>query len=130
MISKLLIIFSLLQLYQSFSIVDQRPVQSKTFTKSASPSSKRLSSHVYEINDVTSHAFDGIGAISGGGATSRLLVNYPEPQRSEVLDYLFKPNFGASLQIFKVRGFLFILICSVFGLLNFVCCQVLLLRFL
>jgi hypothetical protein len=33
--------------------------------------------------------FDGIGAISGGGATSRLLLDYPEKQRSEVLVYLF-----------------------------------------
>ncbi|XP_063295997.1 galactocerebrosidase isoform X1 [Pelobates fuscus] len=47
--------------------------------------------------------FDGIGAVSGGGATSRLLVNYPEPYRSQILDYLFKPNFGASLHIFKVE---------------------------
>ena len=48
-------------------------------------------------------AFDGLGGLSGGGATSRLLVDYPEPQRSQILDYLFKPNFGASLQILKVR---------------------------
>ncbi|XP_055955982.1 galactocerebrosidase [Patella vulgata] len=47
--------------------------------------------------------FDGIGAISGGGATSKLLVNYPQEQRSQILDYLFKPNFGASLQILKVE---------------------------
>ncbi|XP_063804272.1 galactocerebrosidase isoform X2 [Pseudophryne corroboree] len=47
--------------------------------------------------------FDGIGAVSGGGATSRLLVNYPEPYRTQILDYLFTPNFGASLQIFKVE---------------------------
>lgn len=47
--------------------------------------------------------FDGIGAISGGGATSRLLVNYQEPYRSQILDYLFKPNFGASLHILKVE---------------------------
>lgn len=47
--------------------------------------------------------FDGIGGLSGGGATSKLLVNYPEPQRSNILDYLFKPNFGASLQILKVE---------------------------
>ncbi|XP_068110647.1 galactocerebrosidase isoform X2 [Hyperolius riggenbachi] len=47
--------------------------------------------------------FDGIGAVSGGGATSRLLVNYPEPYRSQILDYLFKPDFGASLHIFKVE---------------------------
>jgi galactosylceramidase len=47
--------------------------------------------------------FDGIGAISGGGATSRLLIDYDEPARSEVLDYLFKPNYGASLQMLKVE---------------------------
>ncbi|GCC27472.1 hypothetical protein chiPu_0005896 [Chiloscyllium punctatum] len=39
--------------------------------------------------------FDGIGGLSGGGATSRLLVNYPEPYRSQILDYLFKkPGVG------------------------------------
>ncbi|XP_048342741.1 galactocerebrosidase-like [Sphaerodactylus townsendi] len=47
--------------------------------------------------------FDGIGAVSGGGATSRLLVDYEEPYRSQILDYLFKPNFGASLHILKVE---------------------------
>ncbi|XP_028294488.1 galactocerebrosidase isoform X2 [Gouania willdenowi] len=47
--------------------------------------------------------FDGVGGLSGGGATSRLLVNYEEPYRSQVLDYLFKPNFGASLHILKVE---------------------------
>jgi O-glycosyl hydrolase len=47
--------------------------------------------------------FDGIGAISGGGGNSRLLFDYPATQRSEILDYLFKPGYGASLQIFKVE---------------------------
>lgn len=47
--------------------------------------------------------FDGFGATSGGGASSRLLVNYPEPQRSQILDYLFKPYYGASLQMLKVE---------------------------
>jgi O-glycosyl hydrolase len=47
--------------------------------------------------------FDGVGAISGGGGNARLLIDYPEPQRSQVLDYLFKPNYGASIQIFKVE---------------------------
>ena len=45
--------------------------------------------------------FDGLGAISGGGATTRLLYDYPEPQRGYVLDYLFLPNFGASLHMLK-----------------------------
>ncbi|GAA1858057.1 ricin-type beta-trefoil lectin domain protein [Actinomadura bangladeshensis] len=47
--------------------------------------------------------FDGVGAISGGGGNSRLLVDYPEPQRSRLLDYLFKPGYGASLQILKIE---------------------------
>ncbi|RHW23647.1 galactosylceramidase [Nocardioides immobilis] len=46
--------------------------------------------------------FDGVGALSAGAA-SRLLVDYPEPQRSRILDYLFKPNFGASFQMLKVE---------------------------
>ncbi|XP_045189275.2 galactocerebrosidase-like isoform X2 [Mercenaria mercenaria] len=60
---------------------------------------------VYNIDDREGFGrpFDGIGGISGGGATSKLLINYPEPQRSEILDYLFKPNFGASLHILKVE---------------------------
>lgn len=50
----------------------------------------------------TGKTFDGIGALSAG-ASSRLLIDYPEKQRSEILDYLFKPNFGAALQINKVE---------------------------
>ncbi len=47
--------------------------------------------------------FDGVGAISGGGGNSRLLVDYPEPQRSQVLDYLFKPGYGAAVQVLKIE---------------------------
>eukprot|EP01084_Bolivina_argentea_P189282 325544_1 len=46
--------------------------------------------------------FYGTGALSAG-ASSRLLIDYDEPYRSQILDYLFKPNFGASLQILKVE---------------------------
>jgi len=46
--------------------------------------------------------WEGVGALSAG-ASSRLLYDYPEPQRSEILDYLFKPNFGASLHHLKVE---------------------------
>ncbi|MEV4351047.1 ricin-type beta-trefoil lectin domain protein [Actinoplanes sp. NPDC049596] len=47
--------------------------------------------------------FDGVGAISGGGGNSRLLIDYPEPQRGEILDYLFKPGYGAAMQMMKVE---------------------------
>lgn len=44
----------------------------------------------------------GIGALSAG-ASSRLLYDYPEPERSQILDYLFKPNYGAALNLLKVE---------------------------
>ena len=47
--------------------------------------------------------FDGVGALSGGGGTSRLLSDYPPAQENLILDYLFKPNVGANLQILKVE---------------------------
>jgi len=47
--------------------------------------------------------FDGVGAISGGGGNSVQLISYPEPQRSDILDYLFRPGKGAELQILKVE---------------------------
>src|SRR5258708_38365565 len=46
--------------------------------------------------------FDGIGALSAG-ASSRLLIDYQEPYRSQILDYLFKPGYGAALQHLKVE---------------------------
>jgi hypothetical protein len=51
----------------------------------------------------TGRTFDGVGAISGGGGNSRLLIDYPEPQRSQLLDYLFRPNYGAAMQVLKVE---------------------------
>jgi hypothetical protein len=47
--------------------------------------------------------FQGIGAISGGGGNSRLLINYPPRERARILDYLFSPHFGASLQLLKLE---------------------------
>src|SRR2546429_1354698 len=47
--------------------------------------------------------YDGVGAISGGGGNSRLMVDYAEPQRSQILDYLFKPGYGANVQLLKIE---------------------------
>jgi O-glycosyl hydrolase len=47
-------------------------------------------------------AFEGIGGVSAGGA-ARLLRDYPERERTEVLRYLFAPRYGASLQLLKVE---------------------------
>jgi hypothetical protein len=51
----------------------------------------------------TGRTFNGLGGLSGGGGTSRLLIDYPAQQQSAILDYLFKPNYGANLQILKVE---------------------------
>ena len=47
--------------------------------------------------------FDGIGAVNGGGATSVLLKDYPEPQRSQIMDMVYKPMFGASVSTILVE---------------------------
>ena len=47
--------------------------------------------------------FDGVGGVSGGGATSVLLKDYVEPQRSQILDFLFKPKFGAAMSALFVE---------------------------
>lgn len=51
----------------------------------------------------TGLTFMGLGAVSGGGGTSRLLFDYPPRQQREILDYLFKPHYGASLHMLKVE---------------------------
>ena len=47
-------------------------------------------------------SFDGIGGVSGGGATSTFLLAYKEPQRAAILDWMFKPDFGAGLQVIAI----------------------------
>eukprot|EP00038_Savillea_parva_P029060 m.68637 g.68637 ORF g.68637 m.68637 type:complete len:114 (+) comp8526_c1_seq2:69-410(+) len=48
-------------------------------------------------------SFDGIGGTSGGGGGSRLLLDYPDNVRTDILDLLFTPRFGASLHTLKVQ---------------------------
>jgi O-glycosyl hydrolase len=70
----------------------------------ASPSAApALSTSVTVDGTQSGRVFDGIGAISGGGGNSRLLKDYPAPQRSAILDYLFKPGYGADLQLLKLE---------------------------
>jgi O-glycosyl hydrolase len=61
------------------------------------------SSQTISVNGTSQgRVFDGVGALSAG-ASSRLLIDYPPTERSAILDYLFKPDYGASLQILKVE---------------------------
>ena len=54
-------------------------------------------------NPQTGKRFDGIGAVNGGGATAVLLKDYPEPQRSQIMDMVYKPLFGASVSALLVE---------------------------
>lgn len=59
--------------------------------------------HVVQLDPASpGRVFEGIGAVSAGAST-RLLPDYPEPQRGQILDYLFKPRFGAGFQHLKVE---------------------------
>ena len=61
-------------------------------------------SYLYTIDGTTlGPRLDGFGAISGGGATSRLLLSYPPDVLSDILDLLFLPSYGASLHHLKVE---------------------------
>ena len=51
----------------------------------------------------TDRVFDGIGAVNGGGATAVLLKDYPRHQRDEILDMVFRPEFGASVSTMLVE---------------------------
>jgi hypothetical protein len=70
--------------------------------------------NAYNIDDSkgVGRRFDGIGGLSGGGATSRLLPTYPSDIQSEVLDFLFKPNFGAALHILKTGTYNFAIVLA------------------
>ncbi len=47
--------------------------------------------------------YDGVGAILGGGGNARYLEDYPAAQRAQIMDYLFEPGYGASLQLLKLE---------------------------
>ncbi len=46
--------------------------------------------------------YDGLGSVIAG-AGSRLLADYPDIQKRQILDLLFRPKFGASLNHLKVE---------------------------
>jgi Glycosyl hydrolase family 59/Ricin-type beta-trefoil lectin domain len=78
-------------------------VATAAYAFSASPASAATTTTISANGSSAGRTFDGIGAISGGGGNSRLLVDYPAAQQGQILDYLFKPDYGANLQILKVE---------------------------
>jgi Glycosyl hydrolase family 59/Ricin-type beta-trefoil lectin domain len=70
----------------------------------ATPQAKAATTTTISANGASAGlTFGGVGAISGGGGNSRLLTDYPAAQQQQLLNYLFKPDYGADLQILKVE---------------------------
>ena len=77
----------------------------RVFFLAATALAGRLVVASYPVSDAAGlgPAYWGTGGLSGGGATSRLLVSYNSSIQSTILDVLFKPAYGASLQVLKVE---------------------------
>src|SRR5438045_7140857 len=70
----------------------------------AAPAAPAAAATTVTINGTAAgRTLDGVGAISGGGGNSRYLIDYPQPARDDILDYLFTPSYGAALQVLKVE---------------------------
>lgn len=95
-----------LPLPRSGNVRRSKPGASKpTVLSLALPAKTSAADSVQTIHldaDSPGPAFEGIRAV-GAGASTRLLFAYLDPQRSEILDYLFKPMFGAGFQHLKVE---------------------------
>jgi galactosylceramidase len=77
---------------------------STSLPDSSADNKQQLVPQIVHLNgEQTGPRFDGIGIVNGGGATSVLLKDYPEAQRSQILDLVFKPKFGASVSALLVE---------------------------
>jgi hypothetical protein len=72
-------------------------------TVTAAPSTAQTTTTINADGASAGQTFYGVGAISGGGGNTRLLTDYPAAEQNEILNYLFTPDYGASLQILKVE---------------------------
>jgi glucuronoarabinoxylan endo-1,4-beta-xylanase len=76
-----------------------RPTPVPTFSGAASLNPNSSSSGTVDCNR-TAQEIDGFGA-SGAFQMARNLMNFPEPQRTEILDILFSQSKGAGLSIVR-----------------------------
>ncbi len=67
------------------------------------PASVAASTYMVSSTGGVGRRFDGIGGLSGGGCSTRLLADYSTIWYNQMMDYLFLPGFGASLHILKVE---------------------------
>lgn len=69
-----------------------------------SPSSSSIPGTVITVNgNGGDRVYRGVGAVLGGGGEARYLEEYPSAERKGIMKYLFKPEYGASLQVLKLE---------------------------
>ena len=74
-----------------------------SLAQAAAPAAAVPTTFITVNGDGGGRVYDGVGAILGGGGNARYLEDYPAAQRASILDYLFKPGYGASLQLLKLE---------------------------
>jgi galactosylceramidase len=79
------------------------PLAANVHAQAPAPATKTSIQTVQLSADRGGKRFDGIGVVEGGGGTGVLLKDYPEPQRSQILDLMFTPKFGASISALLVE---------------------------
>ena len=97
----LLLVHELQAAHGAQADADARRVGTIVSTLAAAPNN--ATSSTIDATATPWYRYDGVGGLSGGGATSTFLMAYAEPYRSEIMDWMFKPGFAASLDILKVE---------------------------
>jgi len=84
------------------SVVALAPAATAAPADSAPPAVTQAAEQEVRVDGAgAGRTFDGVGGVSA--SSSKLLYDYPEPQRTAILDDLFTPNYAASLDILKVE---------------------------
>src|SRR4051812_20303501 len=79
------------------------PLAANAHAQAPAPATETSIQTVQLSADRGGKLFEGIGVVEGGGGTGVLLKDYPEAQRSQILDLMFTPKFGASISALLVE---------------------------
>ena len=84
----------------STSAATSFPKEGGNSTVQVGVSTANLDASLQIANGATDDTFDGIGGVVD---SAPLLYAYPKPQRNQILDYLFKPDYGQAIQVLKLE---------------------------
>jgi hypothetical protein len=80
----------------SLGLTAARSASAASSARAAQATTAAIATTTVNVNgDGGDKTYQGTGAILGGGGNARYLMDYKSPQRDQILDYLFKPGYGA-----------------------------------